>query len=863
MGFVLRMAVREFRASWRRLLFFFVCVAVGVGAIVALRSVIQNVRAALVREARTLTASDVLVSTNRPWDEETRGVLERRLGAARVLARTESIETASMARPTDPAKSRVRMVELQGVQAGYPLYGEVRLHDGRTYSYDLLAGGGALVRPELLTQLDVRVGDTLRIGDVDFTIRGVVLTEPGRRLGAFSLGPRVLVAHEDLLRSGLLQFGSRARYRLMLRVAEEGIDPLVRDLRADFKQRFVTVSSYRTAEDQIGDDLRRAEDYLSLVGFVMAVLGGIGVWSVTRVFVRQKMHAIAVLKCLGASTRQVIAVNLVQVALLALAGVALGVALAAAALAAIPSSVFADFPGGVRPHLSLSAVAQGTSVGLLVSLLFALVPLLEVRRVRPLLLLRDEAVYARTQAVPGAGRRGLARWRDGLASFDRTKAGVLALVLFGLVLLASWQAASLPVGVAVTAGFLAVALALHAAGSVLVWLVRPLRAVRPFAVRHAVISVGRPGNQTRVILLAVGLGAFFIIGIRSLQANLLREFSLDVRAGGGDLFLIDIQPGQRDAVAGFLRQALPAAEPRLVPVLRARITGVRGGSINLDGVEDVRGRGSLAREYVITYRGTLEANETIVGGAFWPPGPASAPEVSIEEGIHERFAIGVGDAVRFDILGRSLEARVTSIRRVEWSDTRAGGFMFVFRPGSLERAPQTYLGILQGPPDPAARAALQRDLVARFANVSVIDVFEVAKTVERVLANVTLGVTVVGAVALLSGLLIVVGAVAMTKFERLHDAAVFKTLGATSRTMAAMLCVEYGALGLLAGLVGASGSAVLSWAVARYVLDIRWWPSPGTAAVGVAATAVVVAVVGVAASLDVLRRKPLSILRAE
>jgi putative ABC transport system permease protein len=209
-----------------------------------------------------------------------------------------------------------------------------------------------------------------------------------------------------------------------------------------------------------------------------------------------------------------------------------------------------------------------------------------------------------------------------------------------------------------------------------------------------------------------------------------------------------------------------------------------------------------------------------------------------------------------------VEARVTSVREVEWSDMRAGGFMFVFRPGTLERVPQTYLGILEGPSDPTARAALQRDLVGRFANVSVIDVLEVAQTVERVLGNVTLGVTVVGAVALLSGLLIVVGSVAMTKFERLHDAAVFKTLGASSRTMAAMLCVEYGALGLLAGLVGALGSTALSWAVTRYVLDIRWWPAPGTAVVGIVATAAVVAVVGVVASLDVLRRKPLSILRA-
>jgi putative ABC transport system permease protein len=503
-------------------------------------------------------------------------------------------------------------------------------------------------------------------------------------------------------------------------------------------------------------------------------------------------------------------------------------------------------------------------VGLLVSLLFALVPLLDVRAVKPLLLLRDEATFAAVHAAPGRGAaRSLARWAAAVRTLDRTKVTALGLVLVLLVLLASWQAGSLAVGGAVTLGFLAVALALHAAGAVLVWLVRPLRGAPWFAVRHAVISVGRPGNQTRVILLAVGLGAFFIIGMRAMQANLLREFSLDVRSGGGDLFLIDIQPDQRDAVARYLQEALPGARPRLLPVLRARVTGVRGRTLNLDGVEDVRGRGSLAREYVITYRDAVEANETVVGGTFWPPEPSSAPEVSIEEGIHQRFGIALGDTVRFDVLGRAIEARVTSIRRVEWSDTRAGGFMFVFRPGTLERAPQTYLGILKGPADPAARAGLQRGLVERFSNVSVIDVFEVAQTVERVLGNVTLAVTVVGAVALLSGLLIVIGSVAMTKFERLHDAAVFKTLGASSRTMTAMLCVEYGALGLLAGLVGAVGSMGLSWAVARHVLDIRWWPAPGVTAAGVAITTAAVAAVGVAASADVLRRKPLSILRAE
>ena len=865
MTFVLRMAGREARASWRRLVFFFLCVAIGVGAIVALRSVVQGVRDTLVREARTLTASDVLVSTNRPWDDATRATIERRLEAAPVTARTEAIETATMARPADASKPHVRMVELQGVQPGFPLYGRVVLEGGQPYSHALLAQRGALVRPELLVQLDVAVGDTIVIGDHQFTIRGVVLTEPGRRLGAFSLGPRVLVDHDDLLRSGLLTFGSRARYRLMLQVREAGIDGLVSALRGDFRQQFVTVSSYRRAEDQIGEDLQRAENYLSLVGFVMVVLGGIGVWSVTRVFVRQKMHAIAVLKCVGASSRQVLAIYLAQVLLLALVGSALGVLLAGLGLWTLPPAWFADLPGGLTPRLTGSAVAQGSGVGVLVSMLFALVPLLEVRRVKPLLLLRDEAEFGPAQgAAGGDGRQGAAgRMVTRARALDWMRIASGAAVAAALVALAGWQASSLKVGLAVSAGFIAVALALHVAGAALVRLVRPLRRVRWFALRHAVISIGRPGNQTRVILLAVGLGAFFILGVRALQANLLREFSVDLRGSGADLFLVDIQPPQRDGVRDFLASALPASSPRLVPVLRARVTGVRGRTVNLDGVDDVRGRGSLAREYVVTYRGALESNETLVAGGFWPPSPAPVPEVSIEESIRSRFGIDVGDSVRFDVLGRSVEARVTSVRRVEWSDARAGGFMFVFRPGVLEQAPQTWLGIVQGPADPAARAGLQRDLVARFPNVSAIDVLEVARTVERVLGHVTLAVSAVGAVALLSGLLIVIGSVAMTKFERLHDAAVFKTLGAPARTMGAMLALEYGTLGLLAGAVGAVGALALSWVVSRHVLDIRWWPAPGLAAAGMLATGLVVAAVGVVASLDVLRRKPLSILRGE
>src|SRR5262249_27656421 len=248
--------------------------------------------------------------------------------------------------------------------------------------------------------------------------------------------------------------------------------------------------------------------------------------------------------------------------------------------------------------------------------------------------------------------------------------------------------------------------------------VRPVARARWFPLRHAVLSLGRPGNQTRVILLAVGIGSFFVIGIRSLQANLLQQFTLELGSSGADMFLIEVLPPQGPDVRAFLvtRKAADAGPPRLIPVMRARVTGVKGRATNLDSFEDVRRQGGLGREFTITYRDHLEANEKIVDGAFWKdatPGDEGA-EVSIEKGIHDRFRIDVGDVMRFDIVGRVIEARVSSVREVQWEDARSGGFMFVFRPGPLDRAPQTWIGILKAPEDPAERGRFQRDLVARF-----------------------------------------------------------------------------------------------------------------------------------------------------
>lgn len=852
MRFVLRMAWRETRASWARLLFFFVCVALGVAAIVVLRSVVQNVRTTLTREARSLVGADLVVQSTRPWTEDTRSRLDALLATAHVLGRTELVETQTMAAPLEgQGTGRVRLVELRGVEPAFPFYGALELEGGRPYSHELLKDHGALVPAEFLAELGLKSGDVLRLAGQAFTIRGIVVKDRVQRGGgSIAFGPRIYIDLADLRATSLLGFGSRAGHQILVRIDERDLDRLTRVLRGAFRRDTITVRSWRTLEDRLGRNLTVAENYLSLVGFAIVVLGGIGVWSVTRVIVQQKIKSVAILKCLGASSRQVLGTYVLQVLWLAAAGSVLGVVLAAAAVAAIPGSLLEPL-GITRASITVSAAVQGVVVGLLVSLLFAIVPLLDVRRIKPILLLRADTKFT-------------ARNRD----WQSWLAGTATAVLLAAV--AVWQAGSLRAGLFVSIGFVMVAAALAVASRLLIRATAPLGRSPRFALRHAVISLGRPGNQTRVILMAVGLGCFFIMGVRALQANLLEEFTVQLGSSSPDLVLIDVQP---DQVEGVRKVVTPhvTEPPRFLPLLRARVVGVNGRRVQLENADAVRRHGRLTREYGITYRGGLQDNERVLSGHFWsgplteapPPGEPDT-EVSIVDEVQREALLEVGDSMRFDIGGQILQARVTSVRKVAWDETQNGGFFFVLRPGAATaRVPHTFVGFVETGGNPAARGALQRDLVAAYPNVSSIDVSAIVDSIRTVVDNVTLGVTIVGAVTLVGGVLILVGAVAMTKFQRLYEAAIYRTLGASTRLVATMVAVEYGMLGLLAGVLGAAGAFGLSWALARWLFEIDWRPAPGLLSAGIVITTAAVSIVGLAASVDVLMRKPLGTLRSE
>jgi putative ABC transport system permease protein len=372
--------------------------------------------------------------------------------------------------------------------------------------------------------------------------------------------------------------------------------------------------------------------------------------------------------------------------------------------------------------------------------------------------------------------------------------------------------------------------------------------------------VSRPGNQTRVILLAVGVGFCFVLAIRGIQTNLLEQFAVELREDAPDLFFLDIQVDQKDVLEERARR-LGASTVKLVPVLRGRVVRVEGQRLRLGSYEEVREQGWLGREYTLTYRNHLEDNERILEGALWPESHSPEPEVSIEENLKEDFGMEVGDVVTFDIMGRQLAARVTSIREVEWADARNGGFMFVFRPGGLSGVPSSYAGFVKGPSDPMERARFQSDLVEDFYNVSIVDLRDILDDLAQVVDRVSLAITVVGSVALLSGGLILLGSVAMTKYQRSYETAIFRTLGASRRRVAAMMILEYGTLGAIAGAIGALGAQVLSYLLSERVLEIPFRPDALTHAGAILAAAFAVSLVGLVVTLDVLRHKPLSILR--
>lgn len=840
MSFIFNLTIREIRSSWRRLLFFFLCIAIGVGSVVALRSLIQNLGQAVGGDARALLTADIEISSTNDFSPSDIQKIESVMSKSGIVeARNETITSAGMARPDDPGNESLSFVELKGIEPPFPLVGEFRVAGGSAFDFKQLDNGGAIVSPLLLDDLKVKVGDRIKIGEQTFEIRAAFDEEPGGA-GGFRLGPRVFIEKKAFDSAGITTNGGRIRRSMLFRTSDNPT-ALVKELRESLKGTILRVTFYRETQENLGEQFARTENYLSLTGLLILVLGGVGVWNVARVFVDQKRRSVAILKCLGASGTRIITVYLLQILTLGLIGSLFGIFFAQCFLW-FTKYRFADaLPASLNYQVNYSVAAQGILLGVLISMLFSVLPLLQVRNIKPRLLLHD---------ATGEKTRRL----------DWPKTIIGAASLAGLLGLSVWQAGSLVVGAFFLVGLAVTSACLYLAAYLLTILLRRARDFGPFAVSQAINSLYRPGNQTRIILLAVGLGAFVVLAVQSLQVNLVREFDFTRNQTLPSMFIIDIQKSQVEELAKILEEKTGEAAQTL-PTVRARVAFVNGQPFDFQNRETRQQQGQIGREFAVTYRANLDKNETVIDGAWWN-GPTETPSVSVEEGIARVLKVGVGDSLTFEISGRRVTVQVANIRKLDLRNTRTA-FVFVFAPGVLEKAPQTFAAnVIKKLPE-TDRQRLQRRLVDRFPNIQIFDVADIVATFQKLVNNFVLAISFVGSFVILSGILILIGSIALTKSQRVYENAILKTLGARRVTLATILFAEYGLLGMLAGLIGAIFATAMSYAVSRFLFDIAWEFDFLLSLAGVLVTAAIVTIVGALASFDVLFRKPLGTLRGQ
>lgn len=863
--FVLRMAWREGRAARRRLFLLTGAVAAGVAALVAINSFTVNLTDSVSAQSRALLGADLSISSRRPFTGRAEALVDS-LAASDSVARVTSL--AAMAYV--PRTTGVRLVQVRALEPRYPFYGEIVTQPAGLWPR-LAEGGIALVDPTLLPALGARVGDTLSLGEASFVVAGTVDNFPGTVAIASAFGPRVYIGLGDVARTGLVQFGARVEYHAYVRLADPGqADALNEAYREAMRQERASIDSVEEERQELTEALQRLGNYLGLVALVALLLGGLGVASAVHVFIRQKLDTIAVLRCLGATTPEVFAVYLLQAVAMGGLGSVLGAALGVGVQQVLPLFVRDLLPVDVRVLPSPRSILIGIGLGLWVSAVFAMLPLLGVRHVSPLMTLRRDYEAPR-------------RRRDPVRI-----AAALVLVL-SVVGLAGVQVRDLRDGAIFSAGAGVVLLALWLAA---LGLIRGVRrwfpAGLPYLVRQGLANLYRPANQTVTVVLSLGFGAFLLSTLFLVQHNLLREFRIE-GAGGTrpNLMFFEIQPDQAAGVSRVLAEAgFPGQSP--VPIVPMRIRSVKGVPVRLvggdsavSGASGVRGDSAAAdtaevpgqqrssgwgmrREYRSTYRDTLTAAETLTAGRLWsaePRAPGEPVPVSVELSIAEELGVTIGDEIEWDIQGAAVRSRVWSIREVDWGRFETN-FFVVFATGALERAPQM-LVTLTRVEDPLARGAVQRTMAEQFPNVTAIDLSQVQQAIEGVLDKATLAVRFMALFSLATGAIVLIGAVATSRYQRVREGVLLKTLGATRGQVLRVMITEYLALGVLAALASVVLASVAGWALARWVFD-QPFALPVLPLGGLAAGLVFVTVtVGLWNSGEILNRTPLEVLRAD
>jgi putative ABC transport system permease protein len=848
----LKIAWRDLRSAPAKFAFVILAVAVGVGALTGVRSFSRAFHDLLLREARTLMAADISVRVfAMPTAEENAVMLDLEKRGLRRTQITETLTMANTAAVPDPVLVSVKAVD----PAVYPFYGTVKL-DPAAPLRRVLDDQTAVVSDDLLIRLKARVGDSVRLGGQEFHIAAVLVSEPDRMTGSLNIGPRVMISREGLGRTGLISIGSRAAQRYLFRLPPGGPD--VQQVRNILKRAFPEsmIADYRETHPIITRGLDRATTFLSLISLIALILGALGVAAAMHAHLQQKMDSIAILKCLGARSGQVLRIYLAQTLALGLAGGVLGVALGTLVQRAFPALIGRFFPVQPRMGLDLVPATQGLAIGILTTLLFTLPPLLGIRGVRPAIVFRREMAEARPA--------WLKRW-------SRSREAILTAVaiLASIGLIAAWLAGTKPAEALRTgayfAGGLLVCLAVMAG---VAWLL--LRGLRlllrgsaralPATLRQGAANLYRPGNHAQTVLVTLGTGVMFTLTVYLVQHSMLEEMMQNAPPGMPNVFLLDIPGPQRPALADLLKKQKGVERPpEVMSSVAVRLVSVNGVPVEKLGLQE------WGRRFLRTRAATTVAarpRETqILSGAWWDgKHPPAEPAVCAAEEAAHILHLSAGETLEWSAWGRTIRTRLACIQRTD-SVRMAARFEFIFSPGSLDGFPAIYYGSVRVKPRDVP--ALQRAVYEKMPTITVVNMADVLEIVQQVVDQIALVVRFVSAFTIMAGAIILASSVAGTRFRRIREVVILKTLGATRRRVAGIFSMEFLVLGGAAGLLGTALATGFAALVVKRLLKSEFHFEPSMALLSVLLTALVANAAGWLASYRILGQKPLEVLREE
>jgi putative ABC transport system permease protein len=837
-GWLLKMAWRDGKASGKRLMLFMASIILGIAAVVSIQSFSENLKQNITLQSKALMGADYLIDSDQLPNERVQVIIDSLGGAEGMEVKFISMAAFSKGKAT-------KLVQVRGIEGYFPIYGMLETEPASAAKeYD--NAKGALVDATVMLQFNLQPGDSVKVGELTFPIIGSLKSAPGSTAISASVAPPIIIPYRFIKNTGLLQKGSRVGYNYYFRAdATTDLEKIYKEIDPVLDVENADMDTHTQTSQRLGRRYENVGKFMNLVAFIALLLGCVGIASSVHIYIKEKLRAVAVLKCIGATRKQTFSIYLIQIAGMGLLGGLLGT-FAGVSLQQLFPFILQDFlPFEVQITLSAQPILLGLLLGVFMSVLFALSPLLGTWYVSPLQVLRIQEVD---------------NTKSRKASIIVLLVILLFIFLFSLWLLDNWRIAlAFVVGILVTFSILS---------GIATLFVKGIRKYFPsswgFIARQSLLNLFRPNNQTMVLILAIGVGAFLISTLYFTKDILLAKTALDNSDQNPNIILLDVQTHQKDAV---LKSITPKGLPVIdnIPIVTMRVHSVKGrpaSDILLDTLTTIN-RWILHHEFRTTYRGALSRSETLTEGDWVPEVAANEKPypISLSDNVARDAQVVIGDSMVFNVQGVLMETVVGSIREVDWSRMQMN-FSIVFPKGVLENAPQFNV-LSTNVPNESASAKLQQELVRKFPNVSIIDLRQVITIVESILDKISWAINFMAFFSILTGIIVLIGSVRNSKYQRIRESVLLRTIGARSQQILKITALEYLYLGVLGSGIGILLSLFGSQLLAVFVFETPFTPSMEPFLILLPGITLLVLAIGLINSRSVISSPPLQVLRKE